>query len=395
MTMLDTSLHAFPAPANTPEPKPFDGVYRLSDGTPAKKFRRYVAQLGQVYDHPAGIWDKPIVVTAEQRQHWLEETGRALTNGLSVKATKATKDGKHPNYKNPDYTIGDVVGLEVEGDWLAVVIQARGEDAIDLLERNKDVSPEFQPYDKDGLGNEYRDFIRAVCVVTRPVINSQPIAASLEGDAVVMLDRKETKTLSREAPMSKLSAHVAKVCGLAEGEAEEDKLIAALEAHQKKEREEMDGEKAAHKACREKMASLETEFGEHKGRAAKCSCGAFGKKLSRDIGSEVRGGRALITAAFKSGEITAVVRDKLMAEWDEAKLLSRDTAPDVAALESLLALFPDNKPVAAGSGTGAQTKELSREVPGGNAAIDPTATPKPGENPWTKGLPEYAQKDAK
>lgn len=388
--MTLTQPYAFDMPAaDAPVVKSFDGVATLADGTPVKTFHRYVARLGDVYDHPKGIWKKPLVITREQFDHWLAESNRALEKGRPIKATKALPNGEHSDHKDPQYTAGDVVRFVEEnidgGTWLAAEIQARGQESIDLLERNKDVSPETEPYEKDSQGNEFQDFIRAVCVVTRPVVHSQPLAASRDEESLTVLVRQNAKTFSREAPMSKLSAHVAKVCGI--GEEDEDKLIGgiseklkALEAHQVLEKEHTD--------TKGKLASLETEFAAHKEKSAKCSCGAFGKKLSRDIGSEVKGGRALINAAFKGGEITPVIRDELLAEWDGAKMLSRDTAPDVEALEAQLARLAKNKPVAAGSGTGAQEgKVLSREVPGAEAkAAD--------GNPWTRDLPEFQPKPA-
>src|SRR5256885_1625518 len=83
----------------------------LSDGTPVRRFKRYGVKVGATYRKKG--WKTPLVVTEDRAKWWLSQFDAMKSNGVFPKVTK-----DHENWKKAENTMGDVVSVEREGDWL-------------------------------------------------------------------------------------------------------------------------------------------------------------------------------------------------------------------------------------------------------------------------------------
>lgn len=144
----------------------------LSDGTPVRRFIRYVLQVGQKYIKKG--WKASLDITEEFAAHLLSVWGEMKADGVGVKITEDHKDRT-----KAASTMGDQVDFVRQGDWLCSIHDVRGAENIRIAEANKDMSVEIEPSIKAGNGKVYRNAIAAVTYTPVPVVFGQPIAASM------------------------------------------------------------------------------------------------------------------------------------------------------------------------------------------------------------------------
>lgn len=151
------------------------GEEKVVEGTPIRRFRRYVLQVGQVYKKKG--WPKPLNVDESRASHFLSVAEAMLSNGRPIKATS-----DHSNFTEAKNCMGDAVKCGRDGEWMYFDMDIRGKENIKIAEQNKDCSVEIYPQITDGKGNTYRDAIAAITFTPIPVVTGQPIAASMADD---------------------------------------------------------------------------------------------------------------------------------------------------------------------------------------------------------------------
>lgn len=179
---------------------------KLPDGTPMRRFKRYVAKVGGTYYKKD--WKEPWSVTEDVAAHLCSTWQQMQDVGHPVKITVDHKDSEKAGN-----VIGDAVDIGIEqvgkDRWIFCDHNVRGEDNIKLAEANKDVSVEVFPTVKTGANKIFRDAIKAISYTGTPLVGGQPIAASTSDDS------EDVYFLSTETPMDAiLKDAIAKLAGV-------------------------------------------------------------------------------------------------------------------------------------------------------------------------------------
>lgn len=166
---------------------PVGAAVEAKDQPPTRRYIKPIIPLG-TFTHPRKGWC--LSVDDAQLDHWVDTFHQMKLNGDHP---KLNKDHKH----DADSVIGDVVDMmrgDVSGDsftpaakgkWLGAVVSVTGKENMNLVESNKDVSPEIYSSYVNGTKNEYKNCIRFISVVPTPVVPGQAgfkIAAGIDDD---------------------------------------------------------------------------------------------------------------------------------------------------------------------------------------------------------------------
>ena len=333
---------------------------KLADGTPVRRIKRFGIQAGQRYVKKLKDGTKQIIdATAERCNHWLAMGQELLRNGVSPRATF-----DHADWRLAKNVRGDVVDLAIEDGWLALTMDIRGEENIRIAEACKDVSIEGVPEFTDGKGRKYEDVLMAITFTGNPVVDSQPIAASLE-------DENRNFELSQERDMTKFQEALAKLSGKKAEEVTEANACELVDAHlalcnttnTKLSQLEATVLKLSHEPD-PKYLSLATRAAEAPLDNLKASgvldvatCEGLKKLVLGEKKAE--GGRNFSSITLSLGE--------------------EDGEAIINFTEKLAAILSANKPVKTGETTPGQELKLAREVPDG----DGTPKTKKIVSPWT------------
>ena len=169
-------------------------VSSQSDDT--QVFKKDMISLG-TYVHPVHKWK--LNVTLDRMKKWVSAFSTMKENGVDV---EVPLDHSLSAGKN----IGYLKDMMIEGGTLFGILEIRGQDSIDIVRRNKNVSVWIAQDYKDGKGNSYGEVIKHCSVVQQPVVPQQadfiPIAASQAGidvtENVPIYFSKRSETMTKE-----------------------------------------------------------------------------------------------------------------------------------------------------------------------------------------------------
>lgn len=308
----------------------------LADGTPVRRFKRFIAKVGETYRKKS--WAEPLRITAERAEHWCNTFAEMNRDGIPV---KVTSDHKDPT--KAENSMGDVVNIGRENGWIFTEQEVRGQKNIEIAEANKDVSMEIFGAVHGGNGKVYRDAIRAVTFTPIPVVYGQPIAAS-------MADDDETYFLSQEIEMKPIFDAIARLAGVDAATVTEANAVGLLEKHAG--------------ALKASLADAQAQV----------------LKLSQDDQPDVkylsmagRFGEQELSHAVEIGDLSPACADEFKemfvgdregGKFSPLMLSMGEQSPDMLA--KILKIIKKNKPVPTGGTTHYQL--LNREVPDGNGA---------------------------
>lgn len=240
-----------------PDPLQLSGAGKTAVGV----FRKDVLRAGK-YAHPKAGWSASW--TDEDLSRFVETFNQMKANGYDV---EVTKDHSH----RADDVIGYVTSLEVENSTLYANMEIRGETALDLVSRVRNVSVEIAPSVVDGSGRKYGASIVAVSVVQKPIVTGQGEfvrAASLnagvpDADMGILIGSGrliEPANGDREMDMTKLLSAVGKAIGKDITEQNAEAELTKYSAAQTEAKRQADAHKASADALQSKVAALETQI---------------------------------------------------------------------------------------------------------------------------------------
>jgi hypothetical protein len=281
------------------------------------------------YRHPARA--RPIHVSQQRLEHWARMFGRMSGNGVKVHIPADHSNAAADNR-------GYVLAMKRVGDRLMALCQFIGADAIRDASRNQ-VSIGVAPLFVDGKGRTYRDAIVHVALTPVPVVPGQD--PFIPADGLLLLS---TAIIQRRANMAQtmlpcsdetLSALHELVPGLAD--APDDQKLDLLLQH---------------------IQSLATDDDD-----------STNLSLAPALLEAVKAKRDLCVSR---GALTPAVADVLLARLapsGQVLGLSRNDSDATLAL-SIFSALADNKPIALGERTAAQSRVI-RPVPGQSATQGP------------------------
>jgi len=333
---------------------------KLADGTMVRRIKRFGIQAGQRYVKKLKSGATQVIdATVERCNHWLAMGQELLRNGVSPRATK-----NHEDWRRAENVMGDVVDMAIENGWLAMTMDIRGEENIRIAEACKDVSIEGVPTFTDGKGRKYEDVLMAITFTGNPVVDSQPIAASLE-------DENRNFELSQEPDMTKYQEALAKLSGKKAEEVTEANACELVDAHL-----------ALCNTANTKLSQLEAQV-------LKLSHEPDAKYMSL----AARAAEAPLDALKASGVLDVATCDGLkrliLGEKKPeggrnfsaiALSLGDESEAIIGFAEKLAAILSGNKPIKTGEQTPGQVLKLSRDVPD---ADEKPANTKTVKSPWT------------
>lgn len=135
---------------------------------PIQKFKKDIISVG-TYIHPVFEW--VLDVTRERLFQWVAAFEAMRENGVDVEVPlNHSLDAKD----NLGYVVDMFVEQNDDGvDTLFGIHEIRGEDAIDIIKRNKNTSVWVEQDCVDGKGNHYGEAIKHNSIVQQPVVPGQ------------------------------------------------------------------------------------------------------------------------------------------------------------------------------------------------------------------------------
>lgn len=172
-------------------PKTESGGYPVQQFTKSMPLGMYThPETKKVFDCGAANADRLCGVFAKMR-----------TNGIPVKFTQDHGQGS-------DAVLGEVVEMWRQGEDIVWVVEARGENAIDLCQRVKHVSPEIVDELVDGQKNNYGQAVVAVSMTPDPVVQGQRPFVKIAASRVPVLHLStENKTMFDFEELGKVLAY--------------------------------------------------------------------------------------------------------------------------------------------------------------------------------------------
>jgi len=347
------SVETLPVPATLPGAegrfaKLFDRRGGEGD-VPVRYFRKDVIRVG-TFRHPTEGWS--LKVTPERLAHWAETWRKMRDAGIQVPVNRDHKPGVENH-------LGYVRDLRVEGNRLVAIIEARGQEAIDLCQRVNQVSIEVLPDYIDGKGRHYGEAVVGVALTARPVVPAQegfvPIAAGLLGEPAEATPLIHDDTDSGDKEMDeKVLAGLREVLGV--DDLDEATLVESVKGALEKAR--ASAAEAAEKAGEREVAlSLDPDVADQ-----------LAEVLDMRLG-----------ALVEMGRITPAVADRLRPlllgtpENRPAYLLTRRARPNAkhSLAREILDALELNDPVELGEKTRLQAREVHRQVPDENEPVNP------------------------
>ena len=330
-----------------------------NDDTNTQLFKKDMLKIG-VYEHPVFGWT--LDITEERLYRYVAAFNKMKENGVDVEVPVDHSDSATAN-------LGYVVDMFVEPDEDGVLTlygmhEIRGEEAIGIVERNKNVSVLIDKDYKDGKSNSYGEAIVHSSVVQQPVLPGQGdfeavnVAASkcVAGKIPVLTLSK----LSRSNDMDEKTLEALKKLLGAGDEVTAENVLSRLEA-----RFTENGEK---------LSGLGTEIVGLKGEIEKLKANTAGKEdkkasldpnLAEQMGSTADQQLDLLVEA---GKITPAVKSKLsLALVGEtgsrnSLALSIGAAGESSMLTKVVEALRENNIIELNEKTGVQV--LSRVIPG-------------------------------
>jgi len=327
------------------------------DNIPVQRFLKDMVSVG-LYIHPEHKWE--LDVTPERLSQYLTAFKAMRANGVDV---EIPIDHSRSAADNLGYVVDMLIKPNHKGE-LTIwgVHEIRGQNALDIIARNKNVSVAIEKNFVDGKGNKYGEAIVHSSVVQGPIVPGQndfvKIAASRDGgDAKqypVFCLFKGEKTMDKEM-LLKLKALLGK-----DDDSTEENVLSRLEAAIKVSGENKEALDTAQKEVK-KLSGLVKA-------AEKKTAGNTEVKidpnLAEQMGSTAEDQLSLLVSA---GKITPAVKDKLAAgligETGKRNLialsLGENSSPSV--LSVVVDALKENDLVKLGEQTGAQV--MQRTVP--------------------------------
>lgn len=326
-----------------------DGVFR---------YKKDMIKVG-TYIHPVHKWK--LSVTPERLTRWLVNFQAMRANGIDI---EVPSDHSFSAEKNLGYVVDAVIEKDVNGVLtLFGILEIKGEQANNIVQRNKNVSVWISDNYVDGKGNFYGEVIKHCSVVQQPVMPGQetfiPIAASSQG----IEDENIPIYFLRSDEMDKeLLEKYKKLFGLGDDITEET-LFSSIEKQVKAKDE-------AQKKIQEQVLSLTTEVKTLKDKAASQQS-TEEKHIDPNtlelVGTTMEDKLNLLVG---KGNITPDVAKKLSAviiggqgkRNEKALSLGENSSPSLAT--QIVEILSGNDPVKLGEQTSSQA--LGREIPGGD-----------------------------
>lgn len=137
---------------------------------PIQFFKKDVLPVG-LYTHPLFGWK--LDITEERLNHFLAAFRQMRLNGVDV---EVPLDHSRSAADNLGYAIDAMIERNPDNEnklTLYYILEVRGQDAIDIVKRNKNVSVAIDREYKDGEGNAYGEAIVHVSIVQQPVVPGQ------------------------------------------------------------------------------------------------------------------------------------------------------------------------------------------------------------------------------
>lgn len=319
----------------------------LSDGTPVRRFMRYILQIGQRYVKKG--WKGALNITEEYASHLLSEWKRMRADGVAVKITQ-----DHEDRTKAASTMGDQVDFVRQGDWLCSIHDVRGAENIRTAEANKDMSAEIDPVINAGNGKQYHNAIAAITYTPIPVVYGQPIAASLANGIETLQLSMGDSTMDNGS----LYCSIAKLAGVDPKMVSDDTAQRHIEDHM-----------LMCKGLKASLAAAEAEVT----KLSLAAPSAPDKKYLSLVGKLVDSELArLVDAGSLQKSCSDGWKEFIVGTLEKPSpvLLSLNADDDIsAAISKVCKLIGENKPVKVGETTGAQRGlKLSRETPDGDPA---------------------------
>ncbi len=334
------------------------GPVELEDGYPVQRFRKELIRVG-TYTHPIKGWT--LEVTEARLDQWATAFHEMQQAGTRV---PVNLDHNHAS----DKVKGWLYDIFREGQRLIGILELRGEDAVDLAQKDLDVSIEVDRDVADSQNNVWAEAIVGCAICWDPVVSGQPgfvpIAASKsrgeEQIPLYVLGGKEAAMKNEDLK------RLAELLGVEKPE--EFKIEGILPAIE-----------AALQAQTDKITELQGEIASLQKRKGDEPDDDTKPELSVDPDTAEALAEATemrLGALVDKDCITAKVRDSLAAilVGDPGKrnvmCLSRKATGDDAdpLAKRILEALADNAPVKLGEATGLQS--LTRRVPGDDLDVD-------------------------
>lgn len=335
---------------------PIGGTTTLSDGTPVRRFMRYLLQVGQKYIRKG--WDKALDVTEERAAHWLSMWQEMKADGKGVKITM-----DHRDYERAANIMGDQVDMVRQGDWLCSIHDVRGKENIRIAEANKDVSVEIYPSVPAGNGKVYKDAIAAITYTSIPVVHSQPIAASMADDVqILFLSNGDNSMMD-----SGLMCSIASLAG-----------VKPEEVNEANAKQHVDNHIAECKSMKASLATATAELTASKAQVLKLSNAAPEVPSKRELSLIDKLATSKFDRLVETGAASKATADGFKAllvgtiEVPSAMMLSLHGGDEIeSTVEKVCKLIAENKPVVGAEGTKGQHFALPRITPDADAAKEP------------------------
>lgn len=335
------------------------GAREKIEGVLVQKFKKDMLKVGQ-YKHPSAGWE--LDVTPEKLEKYLAAFKAMQANGVDVEIPIDHSRSASDN-------LGYVTDMFIEPDENGVptlygVHEARGEDAIGVIARNKNVSVAIEKNLVDGKGNKYGEAIVHSSVVQGPIVPGQgefiPIAASKDGGDIEQIPVfnlcEGDKTMDKEM-LLKLKALLGK-----DDDSTAENIMSRLEAAMKAGADSLTTAKDENINLKKEVEKIKAASTQTASTEVKID-----PNLAEQMGSTAEQQLSLLAQA---GKITPAVKDKLTAgligETGKRNLialsLGENSSPSV--LTVVVDALKENDIMKLGEQTGAQVTQ--RAVPAGD-----------------------------
>lgn len=267
------------------------GQEETDSGAKIQRFKKDILRVGE-YIHPLFGWK--LDVTEERLYHFAAAFKEMQANGVDVEVPLDHQMSAEDN-------LGYVIDMFVEGEVLFGIHEIRGEEAIDTVQRNKNVSVAIDREYTDGKGNAYGEAIIHSSVVQQPVVPEQDDFVLIAASQNAAQRKLPIFTLRKEQTMSMFTLEELKTLLGAGDDLTEDNALnrikEALETRDTKieelgkEKVEIQSKLDATKKATSQQLSIDPNLAEQMGATAD----------------------AQLNLLVSSGKITPAVKDKLSA----------------------------------------------------------------------------------
>ena len=324
-------------------------------------FKKDMLKIG-VYEHPVFGWTLDIT---EERLHRFVAAFKSMREaGVDVEVPLDHSSSAAAN-------LGYVVDMFVEPDEDGVLTlygmhEIRGEEAINIIERNKNVSVLIDKDFKDGKANSYGEAIVHSSVVQQPVLPGQgdfeavDVAASkcVAGKIPVLTLSKLTRSTDMDEKTLKF---LRELLGAGD-EVTAENVLSRLEGRFNETKEKMS-------KLDEKVVTLTGEVESLK--ASKSGDDKTASKIDPNLAEQMgTTGEQQLSLLVEAGKITPAVKDKLCSVLvgksgsRNVMAMSIGDNSEPSILTSVVEALKDNDVVLLNEKTGLQVMEMSRQIPG-------------------------------